>query len=231
MLGIDGLSALDWAAFAWFLVGWLVYAAWADRRRRRSTRYMALYQQHHRAWLEQLMARERGIIDTHVIAAQMRHITFYATTTILVLGGLVALLGAADLGSKVLATLPFAVAPSPAFWTLKVAILLVVFASAFFKFTWALRLSYYKGVLISGAPTKEAEAAEKDAFLARAEALTALIAKHFLRGERAYYFGLAALGWFVNPWLFIATTTWVVAILHRRDFHSATVRLLSKGSG
>jgi len=57
----------------------------------------------------------------------------------------------------------------------------VVFASAFFKFTWALRLSYYKGVLISGAPTKEAEAAEKDAFLTRAEALTALIAKHFLR--------------------------------------------------
>ncbi len=49
----------------------------------------------------------------------------------------------------------------------------------------------------------------------------------FTRSDSA----LAALGWFVNPWLFIATTTWVVAILHRRDFHSATVRLLSKGSG
>lgn len=41
----------------------------------------------------------------------------------------------------------------------------------------------------------------------------------------------AGFGWFVDPWLFIATTSRVVAIPHRRDFRSATVRLLSETKG
>ena len=47
--------------------------------------------------------------------------------------------------------------------------------------------------------------------------------KHFNMGLRAYYFGLAALTWFLHPALFAATTTLVVAITYRREFRSHTL--------
>ena len=45
----------------------------------------------------------------------------------------------------------------------------------------------------------------------------------FNRGIRAYYFGLAAVVWFVDPWIFSAITTLIVAVLYRRDFRSKTL--------
>ena len=51
---------------------------------------------------------------------------------------------------------------------------------------------------------------------------------NFNRGLRAYYFGLAALGWFVNPGLFMVGTVWVILVLYRREFHSITKRTLKR---
>ena len=51
-------------------------------------------------------------------------------------------------------------------------------------------------------------------------------AAHFNAGVRAYYFGLAALGWFLHPWLFMALTGWVVLVLYRREFRSKLLRTL-----
>jgi uncharacterized membrane protein len=41
---------------------------------------------------------------------------------------------------------------------------------------------------------------------------------------RAYYFALAALGWFVHPLVFIAAILWIVLVLLRRQFLSHTLR-------
>jgi len=49
---------------------------------------------------------------------------------------------------------------------------------------------------------------------------------NFNRGVRAYYFGLAALSWFMHPMLFAAVTIWVVAVVYRREFMSPTLTLL-----
>jgi uncharacterized membrane protein len=40
---------------------------------------------------------------------------------------------------------------------------------------------------------------------------------------RAYYFGMAAVTWFIQPWLFIAVTTLVVGILYWREFRSTAL--------
>ena len=50
--------------------------------------------------------------------------------------------------------------------------------------------------------------------------------KDFNQGLRAYYFSLAALSWFVNPWVFIAATTLVIAVLYWREYHSEALRML-----
>jgi uncharacterized membrane protein len=53
--------------------------------------------------------------------------------------------------------------------------------------------------------------------------MLSLATNSFNGGLRAYYFALAALGWFIQPWLFIVMTAWVVIVLLRRQLWSRAV--------
>jgi uncharacterized membrane protein len=53
---------------------------------------------------------------------------------------------------------------------------------------------------------------------------------NFNQGLRSYYFAMAALSWFLHPWLMIATTLWVVYVLYGREFQSRTLEVLG-GAG
>ena len=52
------------------------------------------------------------------------------------------------------------------------------------------------------------------------------VSVNFNNGLRAYYFALAALTWFLHPWLMVAATGWVVYILYQRELHSKTLAAL-----
>ena len=45
-------------------------------------------------------------------------------------------------------------------------------------------------------------------------------------GIRAYYFAVAALAWFINDWMFIATCAVVVLVLYRREFKSDSLKAM-----
>jgi uncharacterized membrane protein len=64
--------------------------------------------------------------------------------------------------------------------------------------------------------------------VARAARISDIATRHFNSGIRAYYFALAALGWFVHPWLLIAASVFVLLVLWRREFHSATLAALKE---
>src|SRR3954449_1737799 len=44
---------------------------------------------------------------------------------------------------------------------------------------------------------------------------------------RTYYFGLAALSWFVHPYLLMALTVAVVLVVYRREFRSRTLETIT----
>ena len=46
-------------------------------------------------------------------------------------------------------------------------------------------------------------------------------------GLGAYFFGLATLAWFIQPWALVLATSWVVAVLYWRDSRSATLATLA----
>ena len=48
--------------------------------------------------------------------------------------------------------------------------------------------------------------------------MSVLAGRHFTRGQRAFFFSVGFLGWFVNAWLFLAVTLIVVIALCRRQF-------------
>jgi uncharacterized membrane protein len=96
----------------------------------------------------------------------------------------------------------------------------IVFVYAFFKFTWAFRHYNYCLILI-GSVALPGRMTDDSQRIAEGTARVATSTAHnFNRGMRAYYFGIAALSWFVSPWLFMVATAWVVAVLYRREFRS-----------
>ncbi len=227
------MSGLDLAEFAlpdllapaWFLVCWFGYTAYADRALRRLSlmRSMHAYRQ---AWMRRMLERDNRIVDTQIIANLMRSVAFFASTTLFILAGLIAVLGARPKAMAVLRELPFAVESTTVLWDLKVLLLVVLFVYAFFKFTWAFRHYTYCLVLIGSVPPHDRLTDDAWRIAERTAEIASSTARHFNRGIRAYYFGLAALSWFIHPWLFMLLSAWVVWVLYRREFRSRLLKTL-----
>jgi len=221
------MTHLDWAALTVFLGCWIGYAGVTDRVASiRARSVIAAMDEHRRRWMQALLDRSNRISDTAIIGNLMTSTGFLANTSIFILGGLVALLAAPDMGQRVLATLPWAQPPgSDAAWELRVLLLMLIFVRAFFELTWALRQFNYCSILI-GAIGLGAEHSGQAEVAAR---VANRAARHFNTGLRAYYFGLAALAWIVHPVALMAASLFVLRELHRREFNSAVRDALSEG--
>jgi uncharacterized membrane protein len=64
------------------------------------------------------------------------------------------------------------------------------------------------------------------AHIERTAVIMAFANRNFNQGLRAYYFGVAALSWFLHPALMMAMTLGVLYVLHQREFRSRTLDVL-----
>jgi uncharacterized membrane protein len=227
---LDGIeSATGWADIVapfWFLACWIGYATYADRGGGRRSLMWRMHE-YRRAWLNRMVARDNRIVDTQICNVLVQNISFFASAAILVIGGLLAVLGARDQAIAALAELPLATPTSTWVWETKILLLVVVFTYAFFSLTWSLRQFNYVAIMIGAAPPPEqAGQALTERFVERAASLATRAGDHFNKAMRAYYFGLAALSWLLNPLLLMVVSTWVVAVVWRREFRSVTLELL-----
>jgi uncharacterized membrane protein len=223
---VTGLTPLDLASFVWFILCAAGYKLFADHWRA-GQGLMGAVARHRLGWMERMLERENRIVDTTLVATMSSSVSFFAQTSIFILGGLIAVLGAQERVRQVIEDVPFADPSSGVLWEMKIALLIVIFVFAFFKFTWSLRLFNYLLVLIGAAPLNTRVGLKEAGPIARRAArMSNLAVNHFNVGIRAYYFGLAALAWFVNPWLFMAASAWVVLVLWRREFRSNTLAAL-----
>ena len=60
----------------------------------------------------------------------------------------------------------------------------------------------------------------------RTARVISMAANTFNFGLRAYYFGMATLAWFINPWFFMLVTGGVVLVLYQREFHSDVLAVM-----
>jgi uncharacterized membrane protein len=210
----------DLVAPAWFLLCWIGYVWYADRRTRRAT-LMKRMHDYRVAWLGQMLERDNRIVDTQIVSLLVQNISFFASSAILITGGLVALLGARDRALAALAEIPVAVRSDPRVWEAKVLLLMVIFTYAFFTFTWSLRQFNYVAIMIGAAPPRElATCPGSRRFLERVAQVATRAGDYFNKAMRAFYFGLAGLAWFLDPVVFMAVTAWVVLVIWRREFRS-----------
>ena len=219
-----GIPAADILSLMWFVFIWVGYTWYADRGPWRKRSLRAVMHAHREEWMRQMVLRDNRVADVNILRNLLQGVSFFASTTLLILAGLLAMLGASDRGIEIVRGLPFAAGTTLAQWELKLLVLGVIFVYAFFKFTWALRQFNYCSVLIGAAP----KSTDSD-YAHRAAEVSTHASKDFNQGLRAYYFSLAALGWFVHPWVFVAATTLVTVVLYLREHHSAPMKMLLPG--
>ena len=216
-------AALTWFAVAWFGFNWLTEASpWA---RHSVSRRMDRFR---REWIVQMLERDLRMVDTQILGNLVNGIAFFASTSLLAVGGLFALLGAPEQMTRALQSLPGAVVRHD-YWELKIVLLLLIFVLAFYHFAWAFRLSNYTSILVGATPRAPVQSVETEAWTDRVATVHSRAGFHFNRGLRAFMFAPAVLGWFVHAGAFVGLTGLVVAIQIRREFFSTTVKALRAG--
>jgi uncharacterized membrane protein len=221
-------SLLDVIAFVWFVLaigGYRLGSEWGPWRRRS---IVAAVQAQRLRWMRNMAARDNRMIDGIVLSSLSQGNAFFASTSGLAIGGLVALVGSGDQAQAFLERVPYVAKSSPMLWEIKVVLLIAIFVYAFFKFAWAFRLSHYTGIMIGATPiATDSNTRDCEAHAERTADLIGIAAEHANGGLRAYYYAIAALAWFFHPVLFMIAATWVVVILARRDFFSRSLTVIS----
>lgn len=213
----------DWLALAWFVSVWAGYATFARNRAERSGSLLATTNQYRRQWMLQTTGRENRVIDGVVVQNLSTSPSFFASTSILIIGGLLALLGTSDKATELVREIPFAARTSAFVFDLKLMTLLVIFIYAFFRFTWSMRQYTFGALLIASMPDAkvfERGEAQREPYADRAGKVVGLAAETFNDGLRAYYMSFAAILWFVSPLAFAIAAAAVVWLLYQREFHS-----------
>ncbi len=223
------LPWLDWLALIYFFVLWVGYALFAKHRGHRDGSLIATTNRYRRDWLLQATGRDPRMLDGLITQTLSQTPAFFSSTTLLIIGGLSALLGTTDRAAELVREIPFAQATPMLVFELKILMLIGIFTYAFFRFTWSMRQYTFVALVIGAMPPVDAFSSglqDRQSYAERAAALVSLAAETFNDGLRAYYFSFAAMAWFFSPLALVLATSLVVLILYQREFRSEVLHVL-----
>jgi uncharacterized membrane protein len=226
-----GAYSVDILAVGFFILEWTVYAITLEHTAYGRDSLSARMNVYREVWIRRLLDREARMVDMQIMGALQNGTAFFASTSLIAIGGGLALLRATGEAVAVLGALPIDLTPSPALWESKCVGLILIFIYAFFKFAWSYRLFNYVAILLGAMPpAAQRDTAEAEAHVMRTTRLFEAAGRHFNRGQRAFFFALGYLGWFVSPWVLFVTTALVVIVTWRRQFASTAWRAMGRTS-
>jgi len=219
----------DWLALVCFFALWVGYAVFARLWGIRRGSLIQTTNRYRGYWMKQAAMRDPRMLDGIITQTLANTPAFFSSTSILVIGGLFAVLGTTEKASELMSEIPFAQATPLVVFEFKLLVLIAIFVYAFFRFSWCMRLYTFVALVIGAMPPPEDfRSGRFDAlqYADRAAAMVGAAAETFNDGLRAYYFSFAALAWFISPLAMVLGTLLVVAILYSREFHSEVLNIL-----
>jgi uncharacterized membrane protein len=224
---VTGFSPADYAALGFFIVAWAGYHLAIESSTAGGRSLNRLMNAHRHLWMERMVVRENRVVDTTIMASLQNGTAFFASTSLFAIGGALTLFRSPDEVLTLFAESPFGATTSRVAWEMKIVGLAVIFVYAFFKFAWSYRLFNYVAILIGSVPVRpEPDDPEAKTTALRAAAMHVVAGKHFNRGQRAFFFALAYLGWFIGPYAMIGATAAVLLVMLRRQFASDAIKAL-----
>ncbi len=152
MHALPHLATADWLALAAFFICWAGYAWFSEHSRWGDRGLVRTSQGYRLEWARRMLERDIRVADSTLIGNLMTSVSFYANTTIYIIAGLVAALGASDKLLSVTAELPFGGVGNRELLEIKLMLVLASFVFAYFKFTWSLRQFNLVSILVGAAP-------------------------------------------------------------------------------
>jgi uncharacterized membrane protein len=216
---------LDVLALVWFFLLWGGYnltVDWLLRQPFGLNQHMGLVRN---AWMAAMVKRDDRVIDAILIGHLIHSVTFFASTTMLLVAALVGVLAAVNQTFDAVMGLTFTIRTTRPLFELKLLLLTGIFVYAFFKFTWSLRQYNYACALVGAAP-KHLASDRLSALSEPAGRVLTLAVINFNGGLRSYYFALAVLSWLLHPVLFMIVAAWMLLVLVRRQLRSRTYKAI-----
>ena len=164
------------------------------------------------------VTRDPRIFDSQILASLRQGTSFFASTCLLALGAVLALVGNTAPLQGVTEGVTHMMTPV-LIVQMKLALVAMFLTNGFLKFVWANRVFGYCAVLMAAVPN---DPADPEAYprAAQAAELNIRAAINFNRGLRAMYFALGALGWLLGPIALMLATLVVVWVVWSREFAS-----------
>jgi len=218
------LTSLDWFAVglivvAWGAIGWII-----ERPSIKRPSVTVLMSERRRDWMKVFLHRDPRIFDSQLLASLRQGTSFFASTSLLAIGGVLALVGNTE-PLRGLSAEVSAIAVPTFVWQVKLGLVALFLTHSFLKFVWANRIFGYCAVVMGSVPNDPNDPIAYGR-AAQAAELNIRAAVNFNRGLRAIYFALGALAWLLGPWTLIGATLLVVWVLWSREFASVPRSIL-----
>lgn len=224
------MTDLDIISFCWFALLLASFEGSMRVERFSSRSLTGLIQVQRRRWMANMARRDQRQFDAILMANLTQSNAFFASTSVLGIGGLAAVLGYGPRAQALLEQLPIVARATPAVWEMKILLMIGILIYAFFKFAWAFRLSHYTVLAFGALPPVESDtdAAERERCSEHVAALLGLVGDHANAGLRSFYYAFAVIAWFFHPLLFMASATLVMVVLLRREYLSRAASILQQ---
>ena len=144
-------SDLDLLAITAFAIAWFLYQVLFDGRLRSEHSLNSQMLVLRRRWMLRLLHRDNRIVDSTLVGHTIHSAAFFASTTVLVLAGLIGVLGSADRIYGAISNISVLLGGGQPLFEWKLVLLIGIFIYAFFKFTWALRQFKFFSAVVSDA--------------------------------------------------------------------------------
>ncbi|OBP14192.1 hypothetical protein A5320_16260 [Rheinheimera sp. SA_1] len=220
---------IDVVAVLWFIALWVGYTLFAKRKARTVSCLSFELRRKRTDWMRQMLTRDNKMADVALISTLERNVSFFASSSMLILAGLLTAIASSDKIAQVLMQVMPWLDQVDGLMQFKLLFLGLIYVFTFFQFTWSLRQYGFGGVLIGAAPEgHNLPEDELQLYANRAAKVIDQAAHSFNYGLRAIYFSLAALAWFINVWLFMLATVIVLLVMKHREFHSKALKALQE---
>ena len=216
-------TALDTFALLLWLAMWLITGYLAEFPPARRPSVSLIMQDYRRRWMVEFLTRQPRIFDASLIDGLRQGTAFFASASMIAIGGGVAMIGNAATLQGLAADLTIGAGTSQL--RIKLVIVVGLLANALLKFIWAHRLFGYCAIMMAAVPNDHGHAAASPRAAQVAE-INITAAKSFNRGLNAIYFALTGLAWLIGPWTLLAATLLTAAVLLRREFASHSRQII-----
>ncbi|MCA0995258.1 MULTISPECIES: DUF599 domain-containing protein [Roseobacteraceae] len=221
---LTSFSPVDFAGVALLLICWLGGSWFIENPPKRRPSVTVLMARYRRQWMKHFVTRQPRIFDSQIVGSLRQSTAFFASTSMIAIGGIFALLGNPEQVRGVAEDLS-AGGDAPAIvWEAKLLLILVFAANAFLKFVWSNRLFGYCSVMMGATPNDNSATAYARA--AKAAEINIFAARSYNRGLRSVYFGIGSSAWLLGAWPLVVAALVTLGVILRREFTSQSREVL-----